>query len=88
MPPARRPRVTSDGLRNFFQSWVPRGSQPNNNNNNAVSPMAAVLSAVISAAMTRAAPNYMPLTRQANQQVFILGTNPLPDGPYRTAVNP
>ncbi len=62
--------------------------QPNNNNNNAVSPLAAVMSAVISAAMTRAAPNYMPLTRQANQQVFILGTNPLPDGPYRTAVNP
>lgn len=62
--------------------------QPNNNNNNAVSPLAAVMSAVISAAMTRAAPNYMPLTRQANQQVFILGANPLPDGPYRTAGNP
>ena len=62
--------------------------QPNNNNNNAVSPLAAVMSAVISAAMTRAAPNYMPLTRQANQQVFILGTNPLPDGPYKTAVKP
>ncbi len=61
--------------------------QPNNNNNTTVSPLAAVMSAVISAAMTRAAPNYMPLTRQANQQVFILGTNPLPDGPYRTAVN-
>jgi len=62
--------------------------QPNNNNNSAVSPMAAVMSAVIAAAMTRAAPNYMPLTRQANQGVFILGTNPLPDGPYKTAVKP
>lgn len=59
--------------------------QPDNNNNNAASPLAAVLSAVISAAMTRAAPNYMPLTRQANQQVFVLGTNPLPDGPYKAA---
>ena len=62
--------------------------QPDNNNNNAASPLGAVLAAVISAAMTRAAPNYMPLTRQANQQVFILGTNPLPDGPYKTAVKP
>ena len=58
---------------------------PDNNNNNAVSPMAAMLSAVLSAALTRAAPNYMPLTRQANQQVFILGPNALPDGPYRAA---
>lgn len=59
--------------------------QPDNNNNQAVSPMAALLASVISAALTRAAPNYMPLTRQANQQVFILGHNPLPDGPYRAA---
>lgn len=59
--------------------------QPNNNNNSAVSPMAALLSAVISAAVARAAPNYMPLTKQANQEVFILGPNALPDGPYRVA---
>jgi hypothetical protein len=25
----------------------------------------------------------MPLTQQANQQVFVMGANPLPDGPYR-----
>lgn len=55
------------------------------NNNNAGSPMAILLSAVISAAMARAAPNYMPLTQQANQQVFVLGPNALPDGPYRKA---
>lgn len=58
--------------------------QPDNRNN-AGSPMAALLTAVISAAMARAAPNYMPLTRQANQQVFMLGPNALPDGPYRTS---
>jgi hypothetical protein len=57
--------------------------QPQNNNNSAASPMAALLGAVISAAMARAAPNYMPLTQQANQQVFVLGPNALPDGPYR-----
>ena len=58
------------------------------NNNNAASPMAALLSAVISAAMARAVPNYMPLTQQANQQVFVLGPNALPNGPYRPATAP
>ena len=77
--------------KNDVEIWEERKQmryQPDNSNNNAATPLAAVLSAVISAAMTRAAPNYMPLTRQANQQVFILGTNPLPDGPYKTAVKP
>lgn len=45
-------------------------------------PLAILISAAIKAAMTRVAPNYMPLTRQANQQVFILGPNAIPDGPY------
>jgi len=53
------------------------------NNNNSGSALAALIGAVISAAMTRIAPNYLPLTRQANQQVFVLGPNALPDGPYR-----
>jgi hypothetical protein len=57
--------------------------QPNNNSSSAGSPMAALLTAVITAAVARAAPNYMPLTKQANQEVFILGPNALPDGPYR-----
>ena len=55
------------------------------NNNNAGSPMALLLTAVINAAVTRAAPNYMPLTQQANQEVFVLGPNALPNGPYRVA---
>lgn len=55
------------------------------NNNNAASPMAALLTAVINAAVARAAPNYMPLTQQANQEVFVLGPNALPNGPYRVA---
>jgi len=59
--------------------------QPDNNNHNAAgaNPMAMLLSKVISAALTRAAPNYMPLARQANQQVFLLGPAAIPDGPYR-----
>ncbi|MDO9198392.1 MAG: DUF799 family lipoprotein [Rhodoferax sp.] len=57
------------------------------NNNSGGSPMVMLISAVINAAIARAAPNYMPLTQQANQQVFVMGPNPLPDGPYRaTAV--
>ena len=55
--------------------------QPQNNNSGG-SPMVALLSAVINAAVARAAPNYMPLTQQANQQVFVFGPNPLPNGPY------
>lgn len=52
------------------------------NNNNAASPMAALLVAVINAAVVRAAPNYMPLTQQANQEIFVSGPNALPNGPY------
>lgn len=51
-------------------------------NNNAGSPLATLIVAAVNAAMTRAAPNYMPLTRQANQQVFVLGPNAIPNGPY------
>jgi hypothetical protein len=52
-------------------------------NNNSGPPIAMLIGAIINAALTRAAPNYLPLTQQANQQVFVLGQNPLPDGPYR-----
>lgn len=50
---------------------------PNNNSG-------GLLGALVSAALARASPNYMPLTQQANQQVFVLGQNALPDGPYMT----
>ncbi|WP_372824533.1 DUF799 domain-containing protein [Polaromonas sp.] len=56
------------------------------NNNSGGSPLAMLIGAAINAALTRAAPNYMPLTQQANQQVFVMGVNPLPDGPYRLPV--
>ena len=55
-------------------------------NNNSGSPLGMLISAVVNAAIARAAPNYMPLTQQANQQVFVTGANPLPDGPYKIAV--
>ncbi|MEY4077154.1 MAG: hypothetical protein RIQ69_1524 [Pseudomonadota bacterium] len=53
------------------------------NNNNAASPMAALIAAAINAAATRAAPNYMPLAKQANAQVFVLGPHAIPNGPYK-----
>ena len=37
---------------------------------------------LVNAAMARAAPNYMPLARQANNQVFVIDTTRLPPGPY------
>ena len=52
------------------------------NNNNSASPIASLIGALVSAAVSRAAPNYMPLTEQANQQVFVLGQNAIPNGPY------
>lgn len=55
---------------------------------NAGSPLASLVVAAISAAMTRAAPNYLPLTRQANNQAILTGPNALPDGPYLLARKP
>jgi len=57
-------------------------------NNSGGSPLATLVAAALTAAMTRAAPNYMPLTRQANNQVLVLGPNALLDGPYRLAAKP
>lgn len=57
--------------------------QPDGNNSGP--PLAQLLAAAIKAAVARAAPNYMPLTRQANAQVFVLGPNAIPNGPYKPA---
>jgi len=71
--------VSRDGT----EIWSEKKSmlyQPQNNSSGP--PLAQLLAAVINAAVTRAAPNYMPLTHMANEQVFILGVNAIPDGPY------
>ncbi|MFZ5484368.1 MAG: DUF799 domain-containing protein [Pseudomonadota bacterium] len=54
---------------------------PQTNNSGSVAGM--LLSAVINAAITRAAPNYLPLTQAANRQVFHFPPTAIPDGPYR-----
>lgn len=50
---------------------------------NTGSALGNLIAAAINAAVTRAAPNYLPLTRQANQQVFVVGHTAIPDGPYK-----
>lgn len=53
--------------------------QPQGNNNGG---LAGLLANAIAAAITKAAPNYVPLARQANAQaIYIEGTG-LPAGPY------
>ncbi len=51
-------------------------------NNSSGSPLAGLIASMISAAITRAAPNYLPLAQQANYQVFY-GPQAFPDGPYK-----
>ena len=51
-------------------------------NNSSGNPMADLLVMAVTAAITRADPNYIPLTRQANHQVFYIDQTQLPDGPY------
>jgi len=52
-------------------------------NQNTGHPLANLIVAAVNAAVTRAAPNYMPLAHMANDQVFINGPTAIPDGPYR-----
>jgi hypothetical protein len=71
--------VSKDGTEIWKEHKVMQYSPQNNNSG---SPLAMLIVAAINAAVTRAAPNYMPLTEQANQQVFVLGQNAIPNGPY------
>lgn len=72
--------VDRDGVEiwsaNQTMTYQPQGSSSGN-------PLADLIANAISAAFTRAAPNYLPLTRQANQQAFVLGPMAIPDGPYK-----
>ncbi|MGI9274762.1 MAG: DUF799 domain-containing protein [Endozoicomonas sp.] len=54
---------------------------------NSGDPMVDLISMAVSAVVTRAAPNYMPLTRQANHQVFYLDQTKLPEGAYKIKDN-
>lgn len=53
--------------------------QPQNNNSG--NPLADLIAGALSAALERASPNYLPLTRQANGMVFFDTQRGLPPGP-------
>jgi hypothetical protein len=72
--------VSKDGTEIWKEHTTMQYSPQNNNNSG--SPLAALIGAVVSSAMTRIAPNYIPLTQQANRQAFVIGPNAIPDGPY------
>ena len=50
---------------------------------NTGNPLATLIAAAVSAAMTKAAPNYMPLARQANETALAYPGPGFPVGPYR-----
>ena len=74
--------VLKDGSEVWRATQRMQYSPQNNNTGNAI---ANLVIAAVNAAVTRAAPNYLPLAHQANQQVFILGPTAIPNGPYRIA---
>ena len=55
---------------------------PQQNQQQGAHPLAVLIAAMVNAAVTRAAPNYLPLTQQANYQVFVIDPTKLPPGPY------
>ncbi|MCD6288306.1 MAG: DUF799 family lipoprotein [Candidatus Hydrogenedentes bacterium] len=55
--------------------YQPQGSSSGN-------PLADLIADALTAAITKAAPNYMPLTRQANQSALTTPHHGLPAGPY------
>jgi hypothetical protein len=72
--------VTKSGVEIWKANQKMQYSPQNTNTGSALGNLIAMAAA---AAMTRVAPNYLPLTQQANQIVFVSGPNAIPDGPYR-----
>jgi len=50
--------------------------------NSSGNPLADLVAMAVTAALTRADPNYLPLTQRANYQVLYLDPTKLPNGPY------
>lgn len=53
--------------------------------NSTGNPLADLIASAITAAVERASPNYLPLTREANSRVFFNRTRGIPPGPYSPA---
>ena len=72
--------VGADGA----ELWSARKQMTYNpqNNSSSGSLLADLIASAVTAAVERAAPRYLPLTRQANREVFTSATTGLPPGPY------
>ena len=69
---------TGDALWNHKQTWVYTPQNQSTGN-----PLGDLIAMAINAAVTKAAPNYMPLARQANAMTFKYPEGPgFPAGPY------
>lgn len=53
--------------------------------NSTGNPLADLIASAITAAVERASPNYLPLTREANSRVFFNRATGIPPGPYSPA---
>jgi hypothetical protein len=54
------------------------------NNQNTGNPIATLVVMAVQAAVTKAAPNYLPLAQQANAKAFTYPGHGIPPGPYAT----
>ena len=72
--------VAKDGTEIWKAKKVMQYSPQNQNTGH---PLANLIAAAVTAAMTRADPNYMPLAVMANEQVFNTDVTAIPAGPYR-----
>ncbi|MFT4613978.1 MAG: hypothetical protein ACI9NT_001120 [Bacteroidia bacterium] len=68
-----------DGNRIWDQEVTMKYTPQQNSSGN---PLADLIGAAITAGLTRASPNYIPLMHQANSAAFVTGNRALPDGPY------
>ena len=73
--------VSRDGTELWKESQSMTYSPSQNSNSGPA--WSQILSNAINAALLRAAPNYLPLTKQANEKAFVSGPGAIPDGPYK-----
>lgn len=73
-------RMTGRDGQEIWQAKQRMQYQPQSSNTG--HPIGNLIAMAVNAAVTRAAPNYLPLTRQANWTVFVHGPQAIPNGPY------
>lgn len=73
-----------DGNRIWYEEVTMRYTPQQNSSGN---PLVDLIGAAITAGITRASPNYIPLMQQANSAAFITGRRALPNGPYASDEN-